>query len=159
MTSPDVLVPLDASPGEGFPPPSDASPFNPVGDGCDRVVRCLTPCLSSGANLLHFQRGVQRAIALGARLFEVVLGAPADRYGARLTFSAGPDAAGVAGAFGLAAHPLGPPAWLGLRATHDGALRAKAYHRPDPAGDPWPLPHGYPKGLQPALMSDRKSVV
>lgn len=70
--------------------------------------------------------------AAGARLFEVVVGTPAEAYGARLTFLTGDDPDAVVGQVGLAGHPWGAPDWIGLRTAADGSVRAKAYHRRPP---------------------------
>lgn len=96
---------------------------------------------------------MHRAFDAGGHVFEVIAGAPIERYGLRITVSAGPTPQRLADALGLAAHPLGLPAWVAIRLSQQGALSFKAYHRPDPAGDPWTLPKGFPGGLRPSMVS------
>lgn len=73
-------------------------------------------------------------IARGASPFELISASPMEPWGPRLTMSAGPRAAEVARAAGLADHPWGPPRWVGLRHDREGRLRAKPYHLPSAAG-------------------------
>ncbi len=96
---------------------------------------------------------MHRAFEAGGHVFEVIAGAPAERYGLRVSVSAGANPRRLADALGLSGHPLGCPAWVGLRVSNGGELRIKAYHRPDPNGEPWSLPKGFPSGLLPAMVS------
>ena len=75
--------------------------------------------------------GLGLAADAGARPFELILGAPLERYGARLTFSVGAHGAAVATALGMEEHPWGPPDWVGLRVDQEGCLASKPYHRAD----------------------------
>ncbi len=96
---------------------------------------------------------VDRLRAAGGALFEVISGAPALRYGARLTFRPVGDRAAFAVAGGLADHPWGPPDWIGVRTSADGTTRAKAYHRRPPSLDAAIVHRGLPPGSEPVMAS------
>ncbi|HEY8021952.1 MAG TPA: hypothetical protein VIH93_12680 [Thermoanaerobaculia bacterium] len=137
----------------------------PAGDRLALLARCLAvPCPSLAAPL---EAALARAAAAGAAPFEVVAGAPFTRYGSRLTFQPGADsarAADLGDAFGFAGHPWGAPAWVGLRVSPGGAVRAKAYHAAPRWDDlrsllvrglecPPQLPAGLPDGLRPVMAA------
>jgi hypothetical protein len=72
---------------------------------------------------------MQRARALAAHPFEVIVGSPRARFGARITFELRrASAAHIAHELGLRQHEWGPPSWLGLRVTDDGVVEWKSYH-------------------------------
>jgi hypothetical protein len=84
--------------------------------------------LNSRSSLEAFRAAVGVALASGARPFEVIAGAPYDRYGARMTFVPKTGDASRLGAAICGGHPWGPPTWLGIRWV-DGRLAIKPYHR------------------------------
>jgi len=73
---------------------------------------------------------MERALRAGGVPFEVIAGAPAGRYGARVTFRShrGCEDA-VARALGTTVHPWGTPDWMGVRVHPDGRVHCKPYHR------------------------------
>jgi hypothetical protein len=111
-------------------------------------------------------RALDAALAAGGQPFEAIAGSPVDRYGARLSFRPAGDPAPLAEEFGLAEHPWGLPAWVGVRVRPDCSLHAKGYHRlPRLDTEAWaegtfavagrrlPLPARLPEGLYPVMGS------
>lgn len=87
-----------------------------------------TLALNDGDGLEAFRAAVMAALAAGARPFEVLAGAPYERYGARLTFMPRRGAASqLAAALAIDDHPWGPPTLVSVRWT-TGRLVVKAYH-------------------------------
>ncbi len=104
--------------------------------------------------LVPLREATGLALAAGAVPFEVIAGTPFARYGARITFRAGGDPAGLATTLGLAEHPWGLPTWIGLRARLDGAVHVKAYHPPERLDrQRFALPAGLPEGLAPVMAA------
>lgn len=96
---------------------------------------------------------MRAATAVGGRPFEVIVGSPFERYGARVTFVPAPGGeARLASALGFADHPWGPPAWIGARSAF-GALSLKAYHRAARVPDGFAVPWRTPGDLEPQIAS------
>lgn len=95
-----------------------------------------------------------RASRAGARLFEVVTGAPHVRYGARITFETTDDSRDeVAAAVGLSAHPWGAPDWIGLRVSPAGEVVWKAYHRFERVASDVTVPPAFREALVPVMAA------
>ena len=95
---------------------------------------------------------MKRAFACGATPFEVIAGAPFERYGARVTFEhASPGT--LAREFGLDGHPWGAPRWVGVRVAPGGELRVKAYHPVERLDARFELPSEWPGDLHPIMAS------
>lgn len=69
-----------------------------------------------------------KACSTRATPFELVTGVPHMYFGARVTFVVPSEPDDFLTAFGLAGHPWGIPAWVGLRVASAGLI-AKCYHR------------------------------
>ncbi|MEM7052535.1 MAG: hypothetical protein AAF604_22925 [Acidobacteriota bacterium] len=123
------------------------------GDSFDTLLQTIT--LGCSPRPVELFEACGRALEVGARPFEVVVGAPDADHGARLTFERPADPAPLGDAFGLADHPWGAPDWIGLRWSEKGGLKAKPYHRLEgresPALPPWP--EGAPAGLRAVMAS------
>jgi hypothetical protein len=117
------------------------------------LVRCLAAASTDARSLTELERSVHLAIASGATPFEVISGTPAVSHGVRISFATGNDPRTVAARLGVADHPWGAPAWIGLRALPAGRLEVKPYHRAADAHDMPRLPPGLPEGLRPVMVS------
>jgi hypothetical protein len=95
---------------------------------------------------------IELALAVGGRPFEVIAGAPAARYGARITFRPSGDPCQLAAAFGLERHPWGVPSWIGVRVLAAG-VRRKAYHKLNRLDDRFALPTNLPDDFYPVMAS------
>jgi hypothetical protein len=117
------------------------------------LLRCLAAASTDARSLTELERSVYLAIEGGATPFEVVAGTPAVLHGVRISFATGHDPRTVAARLGVADHPWGAPAWIGLRALPAGQLDVKPYHRAADARDMPRLPPGLPAGLRPVMAS------
>jgi len=117
------------------------------------LVRCLAAAATDARSLTELERSVYLAIAGGAIPFEVVAGTPAACHGVRISFATGKDPRTVAARLGVADHPWGIPAWIGLRAFPEGRLDVKPYHRAADVPDMPRAPPGLPAGLRPVMAS------
>jgi hypothetical protein len=116
------------------------------------LANCLT--ISCPAASGHLERQIELATAAGARPFEAIAGAPAARYGARVTFTAPPTARRqMAVAFGMEHHPWGLPSWVGVRVSPTGLVRLKPYHRLTQLDDRFPMPDGMAADLYPVMAA------
>jgi hypothetical protein len=122
-----------------------------AGGQWDVLVQCLA--LEHATSQAAMCEVLDRAAASGAVPFEVIVGTPRARYGARLTFRPGADPRALAAAFGFADHPWGVPAWVGVRAYASGRVHAKAYHRLRRLDDRFALPAELPPGFRPVMAS------
>ena len=116
------------------------------------LLAATAQCAASGA-LPVVRDALDRAASADARPFELIAGAPLSRYGARLTFVARRTAMKLAEAFGVAGHPWGIPAWVGVRVRSDGSRAIKAYHRVTVHEGFPPLPDSFPRDLYPVMAS------
>jgi hypothetical protein len=118
-------------------------------------VEPLAHCLSAGwpKTFPILQSKIKSALAASGRPFEVIVGAPASRYGARLTFRPVGDPLTLATAFDLGRHPWGPPSWIGIRVTPAGVAHAKPYHRLNKLDGRFILPTSLPGDLYPIMAS------
>lgn len=104
---------------------------------------------------------MEAALGAGGAPFDVTVGAPVERYGARVTFGSARDPCRLAAAFGLETHPWGVPCWVGIRVSPTGATDVKPYHRLGRLDDRFAFPAGFPGDLYPvaaSLQGDRKEV-
>src|ERR1700682_1756281 len=132
--------------GDAGPPPS-GSAGAPRGWAFGRCLAAASP-----ETLSQLGAALKRAFACGATPFEVIAGAPFERYGARVTFehaSPGP----LAREFGLDGHPWAAPRWVGVRVAPGGELRVKAYHPVERLDARFELPSEWPGDLHPIMAS------
>jgi hypothetical protein len=126
-------------------------------DNADHVWAQALACLVARhpAAMDSLAATVRRLRAAGGVPFEVIAGTPASRYGARITFrgARGSDPVALAAAAGLAAHPWGPPDFIGVRTDADGTTRCKGYHRRPPAMGSTTVHRGLPTGLDPVMAA------
>lgn len=104
---------------------------------------------------------METALDAGGLPFDVTVGAPTERYGARVTFRPARDPHRLAAAFGLDRHPWGVPCWVGLRVSPTGVADIKPYHRPERLFDGMRFPVKFSHDLYPfavALHGARKEV-
>lgn len=127
------------------------------GDALERLLPSLTGLLPGDP--AAFAARLAATLAAGGVPFEVIAGAPAASFGARITLQPAGDPRALAAAAGLAdpraPHPWGPPDWVGLRMAADGAVAAKPYHRVAVLDDRFHLPAGAPSGLVPVMAAQQ----
>jgi hypothetical protein len=99
------------------------------------------------------QTKIESALNAGGLPFEVIVGVPACRYGARVTLYPAADAARLALAFGLERHPWGVPSWIGIRVMPTGEAKVKPYHRLTRVDDRFLLPTELPADLYPVAAA------
>jgi hypothetical protein len=116
----------------------------------------LAHCLAwkQRETLTQLRREMERAIDASARPFEVIVGSPHARFGARVTFRL-PEAASdrIAHELGLEPHPWGPASWLGLRISHQGDVEWKSYHRARAVPRDLTPPRAAPAPLVPVMAA------
>jgi hypothetical protein len=104
---------------------------------------------------------METALRAGGVPFDVIAGAPAERYGARVTFRPACDPRRLAAIFGLESHPWGVPCWIGLRVSPAGEADIKPYHRLDRLDNRFKFPDNFTDNLYPfaaSLHGDQKEV-
>jgi len=116
----------------------------------ETLARCLAA--TDPGTLHQLNSALKRAYSCGALPFEIIAGAPFERYGARVTFQH-PSPEILARAFNLDRHPWGAPDWVGLRIAANGPLRVKPYHRVDQVDARFELPPAWPTDLYPVMAA------
>jgi hypothetical protein len=96
---------------------------------------------------------METALRAGGLPFEVIAGAPSERYGARVTFRPSLDPSRLAAAFGLESHQWGVPSWIGVRVSPAGVAEIKPYHRLRRLDGRFPLPFEFARDLYPVAAS------
>jgi hypothetical protein len=119
------------------------------------LVTSFTGCLAQAYHktLPSLNLKMEMALRAGGSPFEIIAGAPAVRYGARVTFRPADDPRGLAAAFGFESHPWGVPSWIGVRVSPRDVAEIKAYHRLERLDDRFPLPPGFSDHLYPLAAS------
>jgi hypothetical protein len=118
----------------------------------DVLAHCLV--WEQRETLTQLLREMHRAIDASARPFEVIVGSPRARFGARIAFLiAESSASRVVHELGLESHPWGAPSWVGLRVNAKGEIDWKAYHAARVVPLPLDAPPGVPSPLTPVMAA------
>ena len=127
-----------------------------AGTNTRTIEDVLAHCLAweQRETLTQLVHEMHRAIDASARLFEVIVGSPRARFGARVTFLIPESSASrVVHELGLEHHPWGLPSWVGLRVNAKGEIDWKAYHPASVVPHALVPPPGLPSPLTPVMAA------